>query len=275
MRCLAAFAAASLLGTFAGPALAAGDCPDGDWFCEPAPAPPEPPGSEAPRPAPPSGARPAAPPSEAPPPPVYPPSDAEQVRIDVPHLEPAKPRRRHYREWGVNLHALIGIMGNDSNKSPDADMNGLGAALRFRPIPWVAIEGATEVAWGTDYNGFDRFEQALLVSGMFFANPRSAIQLYGLVGFNGAAAFLDSGTTASGQPVLRDETYTYLGGHLGVGVEGRVTRHFVLGADLIGFLRSRRDRGAREDPEFIDPETHEVTNTSGGGLLRLGMTFYW
>jgi hypothetical protein len=206
--------------------------------------------------------------------PPYPPPD-ERVRIDVPRVEPARPRRHRYREWGVNLHALIGLMGNDSNMSPDADMNGLGAGLRFRPIPWVAIEGAVELAWGTDYNGFQRFEQALMVNGLFYANPRSAVQLYALAGFGGGAAFLDSGTDASGQPLLRDETYSYLGAQLGIGIEGRVTRHFALGADLIGFLRSRRDRGARQNPEFVDPVTHETTNTSGGGLLRLGATFYW
>lgn len=166
-------------------------------------------------------------------------------------------------------------MGNDDYMSPDADMNGLGAALRFRPIPHLAIEGALDVLWGTDYNGFQRFEQALMLSGLFYVNPRSAVQLYGILGFGGSSAFLDSGVTADGQPVLADETYSYLGGHVGVGVEGRVTRHFALGADLIGFLRWRKDPHAADNPEFVDPVSHRATNTSGGGLLRLGATFYW
>lgn len=173
------------------------------------------------------------------------------------------------------MHALVGLMGSERYMSPDADMNGLGAALRFRPIPWVAIEGAVELAWGVDYNGFDRFEQALLVNGLFYANPRSAVQLYAIAGFGGGAAFIDSGSGPDGRALLRDETYSYLGAQLGLGVEGRVTRHFALGADLLGFLRSRRDRGRRENPEFVDPATGRVSNTSGGGLLRLGATFYW
>jgi hypothetical protein len=202
--------------------------------------------------------------------------DDQQVRIDVERVQPARPRhRRGFREWGVNLHANIGLMGNDANMSPDADMNGFGGALRFRPIPYIAIEGSLELMWGTDYNGFQRFEQALMANGLFFANPRSAVQLYGLMGFGLGSAFLDSGTTADGQPVLRDETYSYAGGQVGIGVEGRVTRHFALGADLIGFLRWRNDRHASDNPEFVDPVTHRSTNTSGGGLLRLGMTFYW
>jgi hypothetical protein len=198
------------------------------------------------------------------------------MRFDVPPPEPPRPRRRRgFREWGLNLHANLGLMGGDDRKSPNADMNGIGAALRFRPIPHIAIEGSVELLWGTDYNGFQRFEDALLVNGLFFANPRSAIQVYGLAGFGFGAAYLDSGLAADGQPVLRDETYAYVGGQLGVGVEGRVTRHFALGADLVGFLRWRNDRNARREPEFIDPETGKTTNTSGGGLVRLGATYYW
>jgi hypothetical protein len=198
------------------------------------------------------------------------------VRIDVERVRPAKRRhRRGFREWGVNLHANVGLMGNDSDMAADADMNGFGGALRFRPIPHIAIEGSVDLLWGTDYNGFQRFEQALLANGLFYVNPRSAVQLYGIAGFGFAAAFLDSGTTSDGQPVLSDETYSYSGGQLGVGVEGRVTRHFALGADLIGFLRWRTDRHASRNPEFIDPVSGRTTNTSGGGLLRLGATFYW
>lgn len=173
------------------------------------------------------------------------------------------------------MHANIGIMGSDDHKSPNADMNGIGAALRFRPIPHIAIEGSVELLWGTDYNGFDRFEDSLLINGLFFANPRSSVQLYGIAGFGVGAAYLDSGIASDGRPVLRDENYSYFGGQIGVGVEGRLTRHFAIGADLIGFLRWRTDRHAWREPEFVDPDTGKTTNTSGGGLLRLGVTYYW
>lgn len=266
--------AASLLGTFAGPVWAAGDCPEGGWFCDPAPAPGQPPAGD------PQTSAPEAPPRGGPPPERPPPLSSEpdeRIRIDVPRAEPARPhrRRRGFREWGLNLHANIGLMGGGEHKSADADMNGVGGAVRFRVIPHIAIEGAVELLWGTDYNGFERFEDALLLNGLFYANPRSAIQLYGLAGFGLGAAYLDSGLASDGQPVLRDETYAYVGGQLGVGVEGRVTRHFALGADLIGFLRRRNDPGAWREPEFVNPVTGRETNTSGGGLLRLGATFYW
>jgi len=280
MRRLVVFAALSVLGTCASAALAAGDCPDGDWFCEPgpegAPPPAEPESTPGAGPERRERRRELPPAFEPPPPPSGPYEEERQVRIDVERVRPARPRhRRGFREWGVNLHANIGLMGNDEYMSPDADMNGFGGALRFRPIPHIAIEGAVELLWGTDYNGFQRFEQGLMVSGLFYANPRSAVQLYGIVGFGVGKAFLDSGVAADGSPVLRDESYSYAGGQLGFGVEGRVTRHFALGADLVGFLRSRRDRGAEDNPEFIDPVTHQTSNTSAGGLLRLGATFYW
>jgi hypothetical protein len=198
------------------------------------------------------------------------------VTIDAPPVEPAVPRRRRgFREWGVNLHAALGLMGNDAAMSPDAGMNGLGGALRFRPIPHISIEGALELMWGTDYNGFQRFEHAELLNGLFYANPRSAVQFYGLAGVGLGAAYLDSGLGADGKPLLNDERYRYFGAQLGIGVEGRVTRHFALGADLIGFLRWRTDRNADRNPEFIDPFSDRTTNTSSGGLLRLGATFYW
>src|SRR5258706_14152164 len=111
---LAVFAVvASLLGTLAAPAAAAGDCPDGDWFCDPAPIPDQ--GAAQPAPQPPGAPPRGAPPREPPPypPPPYPEDEERLIRIDVPRVEPVH-RRRHrggYREWGGNLHARIGLLG--------------------------------------------------------------------------------------------------------------------------------------------------------------------
>ena len=270
MRRFAVLAVGALLATaLPARAWAAGDCPDGDWFCDSAPIPGPPPTPEG-APAPPEGAPPEPAGDVAPP-------DSErherEMRIDVERVRPAVRRHRRFREWGVNLHATLGLIADDAAAS-DAGMNGFGAALRFRPIPHIAIEGSVELVWGTDYNGFDRFEDALLVSGLFFVNPRSVLQLYGIAGFGGGGAYLDS-SAPSGQRVLRDEKYSYFGVHLGFGLEARITRHFVLGGDLIGFVRGRNDRNADENPEFVDPVTHRTTNTSGGGLVRLGATYYW
>jgi hypothetical protein len=248
-------------------ARAAGDCPDGDWFCDPEPIPEQAPAPEGP----------SEPPSLPPaPPPAEPTRRERRVLIDVERVRPAVPRRhRRFREWGVNMHGTLGLMGDDERAADGAGMNGLGAALRFRPIPHIAIEGALELVWGTDYNGYDRFEDAVLISGLFFLNPRSAVQIYGLAGFGIGGAYIDSSSPSGDYRRLRDETYSYVGVQAGFGVEGRVTKHFALGGDLIGFVRERNDRNAAENPEFIDPVTHRTTNGSGGGLIRLGATFYW
>jgi hypothetical protein len=262
MRCFAAFVAtASLLGSISGRAVAAPECPEGDWFCDTTPIPEQPPA----QPESPSG--PVAPPDRGPAPPPDRGGAEREMHFDVPSVQPVQPRRRRYREWAVNMHGALGLMGNDPNMAPDADMNGFGTALRFRPIPHIAIEGSLELLWGTDFNGFDRFEDAVLVSCMFFANPRSALQLYGLAGFGVGGAWVGSGSS--------ETTYAYVGLHLGFGVEARITRHFVLGGDLLGFVRERNDRHADRRPEFIDPETNRTTNTSGGGLVRLGATYYF
>jgi hypothetical protein len=60
-----------------------------------------------------------------------------------------------------------------------------------------------------------------------------------------------------------------------MGVEVRVSRRLAMGGDIIGFVRGRTDDKADISPEFVDPDTHRATNTSGGGLLRVGATFYW
>lgn len=245
-----------------GSAGAADECPGGDWFCDPTPIPepevePEP---------------------ERPPPlpPVAQPEPPRRMRIEVAEAPAPRRVRRRYREWAVNLHGAVALMGNDSAMSPDAGMSGFGGALRFRLIPHIAFEGSLELLWGIDYNGYDRFEDAVMGSALFFANPRSAVQLYGLAGLGFGNAWLDTGYASNASaPRRRDETYFYFGAQLGVGVEARITRHFVLGGDVLGFLRERRDAGRSDYPEFVDPETGRTTNASGGGLLRLGASYYW
>jgi hypothetical protein len=237
------------------------DCPPGDWFCEPAPAP----GSE-PLPAFPEASAPLSPP---------PSDDAEQeMRIDVERVQAAPSERDS--EWGVNLHATLGLMGDAPERSGDAGMNGLGGALRYCVLPWLAIEGSVEVVWGTDYRGFDRLETALLGNALFIANAGSPVQLYGVAGVGLATASV-AGSYLSGtlDRDSIDERYGYFGGQLGVGLEARISRHFALGGDVLAFIRTRTDSDASDKPEYVDLGTGRTTNTSGGGLVRLGATFYW
>jgi Outer membrane protein beta-barrel domain len=257
--------------------LAAEDCPDG-WFCEdnaaPRPAPSTaPPGApERPRPAPPP-----APPSAYNPPSYPPPGYEPEMRFDAPDNPPAKERRRGpYREWGFNLHLEAAILGNKPERASNAGMAGLGFGFRYRPIPHLAFEAGLDVLTGTDFQGYSRSEVGLLLNTLVFFNPHDVVQLYGLGGLGFSGATVTVAPRSGEAPFQRhDEDYSYFGGQLGLGVEVRVTRRIALSGDIIGFIRGRTDDHSDDVPEFTDPNTHRTTNTSGGGLLRVGATFYW
>ena len=72
---------------------------------------------------------------------------------------------------------------------------------------------------------------------------------------------------------LPNTEYDYFGGHGGIGLEFRLSRRVALNIDALGFIRNRTDDDPR--PEFVDPETGRTTNTSGGGMFRGGISFYW
>ncbi len=264
-------------------AALAADCPDG-WFCEDG-APPQSP----PPPSPPTGERPgpwqpAPPPDQTPPfgPPPYPPLGPRSeptVFVDRPEYTPPPPvpRRRHqFHEWGFNLHLEDAIIGNKPGRASNAGMGGLGFSFRYRPLPPLAFEAGVDLLSGTDFNGYSRSEAALLLNTLVFFNPHDVVQVYALggIGFSGADVTIAPHAGQTPFPQY-DEHYSYFGGQAGLGVEVRVTRNIALGGDILGLVRSRTDDLANSAPEFEDPNTHRVTNTSGAGLIRVGVTFYW
>jgi len=111
---------------------------------------------------------------------------------------------------------------------------------------------------------------------LVFFNPHDVVQIYGLggLGFSGATVTIAPRSGEAAFP-RHDEHYSYFGGQLGLGVEVRVSRRIAISGDLVGFIRGRTDDLADTVPEFTDPNTHRATNTSGGGLLRVGASFYW
>jgi opacity protein-like surface antigen len=263
-------------------ALAAEDCPDG-WFCDeggaaPAPPPGTPPSDRpAPRPLPP---RPYDEPAYGPPsyaPPGEP--DEPTIFVDRPENAPRPPvprKRRGYHEWGFNLHLEDAILGNARARASHSGMGGVGFGFRYRPLPPVAFEAGVDLLTGTDYQGYSRSEAALLLNTLVFFNPHDIVQLYALGGFGFSGASVRIAPRSGEAPFAsHDESYSYFGGQLGLGVEVRVSRSVALGGDIVGFIRGRTDDAANRAPEFEDPNTHRVTNTSGGGLIRVGATFYW
>jgi opacity protein-like surface antigen len=267
-------------------ARAQGECPDG-WFCEQEAAPDgaadaddiEGDGAESPAS---SGEAPAAKPKKKPEQKrgtvVYHPANDGKARqiiiVDRPENAPPPRKRRNFREWGLNLR-IQGVLMDDDDRAEDAGMGGIGISLRYRPIPHFAFDAGLDVLGGTDWAGHERHETALLLSGMVFFNPRSQVQFYSIggIGFSGARVEIPVANATSESEV--DERYSYFGAHLGLGLEFRVGRKIALNVDMLGFVRGRTDELADRQPEFTDPETGRVTNTSGGGLARAGLTFYW
>lgn len=258
--------------------LAAEECPDG-WFCEENAAPQPPPAApvEQPRPVE-RSLPPEAPPSYSPPgylPPSGAPDDA--IYLDAPDNPPPKKRRhRGFREWGFNLHLEAALLGSKPERANNAEMAGLGFAFRFRPMPMLAFEAGVDLLTGTDFQGYSRNEAGLLLNTLVFFNPHDVVQLYGLGGLGFSGATVTIAPRSGETPFKRhDEHYSYFGGQLGFGVEVRVSRRIAIAGDLVGFIRGRTDDLSDDSPEFIDADTHRATNTSGGGLLRAGATFYW
>jgi opacity protein-like surface antigen len=168
--------------------------------------------------------------------------------------------------WG--LHAELGAMG-----LRDTAMAGGGLALRLRPTPWFGVDLGLGSYGGIDAQNRDRVEVPFTANALFFVNPQSQLQLYVLGGLG--VSYAEVGNAfGSGEPgdLFGTRNFTHFGGQLGVGVEWRLGRHFALNTDLRGFVRTRTDDDGA--PEFIDPDTGDSTNTSGGVYWTAGATLY-
>jgi hypothetical protein len=156
-------------------------------------------------------------------------------------------------------------------------MAGGGLSLRYRPVPAFAFDVSADFMAGHDAQGFSRQEIPLGLSGMIYVNPRSLAQFYLIGGINWAFARVG---TDEQQPNLADrgyeDSYTYFGGHGGMGLEFRVSPLVGINIDGLAFVRGRTDDdGNGQYPEYLDPETGESSNASVAGLLRAGVTFWW
>lgn len=264
---------------FLAPALAnaqeqAGDCPPGGWFCEETPPPetdPEVAETEEP-PAPPET-----------PPATQKPTRQPAIVVDEPSEQPQAKKRPYRRRWGFNMRLQGVMMGDNDQRSDESGMGGVGFSFRYRPIRHFAFDVGLDFFGGKDWQGNDRSETALMMNGLIYFNPKDAVQVYTLagIGFSGArvrpseATQIQDGTQIVGDGGVEERNYSYFGGQLGIGLEFRVSHKVSLNLDVVGFIRGRTDEKARYQPEFVDPDTGRTTNTSGGGLFRGGITFYW
>lgn len=207
-----------------------------------------------------------------PPPPVVYVQPAPPPQPEVVYVQQQPQPTVHYEvvapePSGFGLHGHIGWMTTDR-----IAIGGLHGALRLRPNDaHLAIDLGLGAYGGVDYNGMDRIEVPLTADALFFMNPGHRFQLYGLAGLGASVAHTEGFNESTREFDMRD--YTYVGGELGIGLEWRLTRWFALNGDIRGFVRTRVDSDPR--PEFVDEETGQTTNTSGGVTGNLGATLYF
>jgi opacity protein-like surface antigen len=201
--------------------------------------------------------------------------DGEPLAAPPPPPEPKKKRARRWRErFGLNLRLEgAAFLARDEG----AGLGGLGASFRWRPSPYFALDVGTDIVGGVDYDGNDRIEVAGSLSGIVYFNPQHVVQVYGIGGLHMAHAEVDTSYDYCAysycdfgwnDSIGRD----YVGAHAGLGVEFRLSRHIGLHMDALGLIREKVDDGP---PEFVDSRTGETTNTSGAGLFRAGINFWW
>lgn len=246
------------------PARAAGEppgCPPGEWFCD------DDAGDAAPPPV-----------SSEPSPdvdvdadggerPEFAPDDGRMdVTGDGP--EPLVEERRWSEGSGGRASSPFGLAlrvegALVDGKRHDTRLGGVGVSGRYSLGPVVTFDLGLDSILGTDYNGNDRSELTLSLSSLIYLNYHPVFRTYVLVGLNTSRARVD---------VLGDtQTWGYFGGHAGIGLEIALDPRIALNADMLGFMRGRTDSRAEREPEFVDG-LGRVTNTSGGGLLRGGVT---
>ncbi len=196
-----------------------------------------------------------------------------------PAPKPAKKRRKWSERFGLNLRLEGAAFPSAEGVHDDVGMGGVGASFRWRPSPYFAFDLGTDVLGGTDYNGHDRVEVAGALSGIVYFNPQHRVQVYGIGGVNLSHAWIDSSDDYYYDPYYDDYFYEsrsdtehdYIGGHGGLGVEFRIARHFALHLDALALIRHKVDDSP---PEFTDGAGNS-TDTSGAGLFRAGVIFWW
>lgn len=190
---------------------------------------------------------------------------------------PAARKYKWHPEFGLNLRVAGLAMGHTNGRADSAGMGGVGLSLRYRPVPAFAFDLGADIMAGNDYNGFQRVEVPLSLNGLIYVNPRSRAQFYLIGGAHLSRASVRSDIPAPQLSLTRDgdygTKYTYFGGQGGAGLEVRASRHVAINLDVLGFVRKRIDDGRA--PEFIDYDTGKTTNTSGGALIRGGLTFWF
>lgn len=181
----------------------------------------------------------------------------------------AKKQRRWRERFGLNLRIEGAAFAGQYDNV--VGMGGAGASFRWRPSPYFAFDLGADIIGGRDYNDNERIEFAGSLSGMVYFNPQHRVQVYGIGGVHLSHAEVETYDNMMTSDWSTSDSRNYFGGQGGLGVEFRIARHFAMFVDAMALIRTRIDDG---EPEFRSP-SGETSNTSGAGLFRTGVTFWW
>ncbi len=200
--------------------------------------------------------------------------DPTAVKPPEDYGQPRRPEERQ-RRWGLQMRGSGMILPRFRAEVDGPAMGGGGISLRYRPIAPIAIDAGLDVLMGYDSNGYQRREVPFSLSMLLYLLPHSVVQPYAFAGVNLAYARVDAQRYQWNLARGTSDKYTYVGGHAGVGLELRLAPVVSLSVDGLAFVRERVDDGSKKYPEFYDRNTGETSNTSVGGQVRGGITFWW
>lgn len=177
--------------------------------------------------------------------------------------------------WGLQIRADGMMLPQLRPGAETPAMGGAGVSLRYRPASPVAIDVGMDVLMGVDSNGYQRREVPLAMSLLLYLVPDTVVQPYAFFGMSVAHASVDASRPEAHLSRGLSDSYDYIGGHAGLGLDIRLATALSLSVDGLGFVRERVDALAERYPEFIDPRSGQPSNTTVAGQLRGGVTFWW
>lgn len=180
--------------------------------------------------------------------------------------------------WAVGgFFSGMTLSGDSGGRGSYGEYGAIGS-LRYRPNARWATDLSVGFYGGTDYHGDTRADFPVTVSEIFYLTPEWKPQFYVMAGLGLSPSFASYDQSSALRGGRDSGGYLHVGALFGAGVEVRLLPQFALAFDVRGFVRTRIDSGAEENPEYVRPSSSgriEGTNTSIGATWQLGALWYF
>jgi hypothetical protein len=177
--------------------------------------------------------------------------------------------------WGMQIRGTGQLLPERRVGAEAPAMGGGGISLRYRSVAPLAFEVGLDALLGIDSNGYQRRELPVTFGMLLYLLPDTLVQPYTFFGVALTQADVQTSVPQAHLANRQSASYSYVGGHVGLGVDVRIAPELSLGFDAAAFIRERIDDDATRFPEFIDIRNGPSPNTTLAGQLRGGVTFWW